>query len=181
MLCWHKTSLSREGHIHHCGAVQEGPVLCTRVLSTDSLVGPLSDVTTCCMQAQVNDAEEHETALAGATQLQGQLASLQQQLSDTTARFAAEQQQLEAAVTAAVEGQREAESAAVEAQQQLAAARDVLAERLGEAERQHKTRMAELQVRLCCCNWDAGRGRLVAVASTGLQNSSACLYTHTHV
>lgn len=53
---------------------------------------------------------------------------------------------MDASMAAAVERQKVAEAAAAEAEGQLAVARDVLADRLGEAERQHKAQLGDLKV-----------------------------------
>lgn len=107
----------------------------------DCCIAPRCDVP----QAQAQQADEHSTALAGATQLQEQLAELQQQLADTITSFNAEQAALTAAAREGAAAQQAAEAVAAEAQQQLVAARSVLAERIGEAEQQHKRQLADLQ------------------------------------
>jgi hypothetical protein len=103
----------------------------------------------CCfwLQEQTQQAHEHEAALAGASQLQQQLADLQQQLAETVAGFSEEQRTLREAAQQAAAAREAAETAAADAQQQLALARAVLAERLGHAEREHKQQLADLQVR----------------------------------
>jgi ABC-type transporter Mla subunit MlaD len=105
------------------------------------------------LQEQTQQAHEHEAALAGASQLQQQLADLQQQLADlqqqlaeTVSSFNAEQQALREAAQQASAARECAEAAAADAQQQLAMARAVLAERLGHAEREHKQQLADLKV-----------------------------------
>lgn len=100
----------------------------------------------CCLQEHAQQAREHEAALAGASQLQQQLADLQQQLAETVASFSSEQQSLTEAAQQAEAARAAAEAAAADAQQQLAVARAVLAERLGQAEQEHKQQLANLQV-----------------------------------
>jgi acyl-CoA reductase-like NAD-dependent aldehyde dehydrogenase len=67
------------------------------------------------------------------------------------ASFSTEHQALREAAQQAGAAQEAAEAAAADAQQQLAMARAVLAERLGHAEREHKQQLAELQVRERWC------------------------------
>jgi hypothetical protein len=104
-----------------------------------------------CLQEHAQQTREHEAALAGASHLQQQLADLQQQLAETVSRFSVEQQSLREAAQQAEAAQAAAEAAAADAQQQLALARAVLAERLGQAEQEHKQQLAELQVRCWWC------------------------------
>jgi hypothetical protein len=99
-----------------------------------------------CLQEHAQQTREHEAALAGASQLQQQLADLQQQLAETVSSFNSEQESLREAVQQAEAARAVAEAAAADAQQQLALARAVLAERLGQAERELKQQQADLQV-----------------------------------
>lgn len=86
-------------------------------------------------QGQARAADDHSTALAGATALHSQLATLQQQLAETTASFSQEQQQLAQAAAEAAEARDVAEASVAQ-----------LAEQLQRQQQQHSRQLTALQV-----------------------------------